>query len=194
MNKKTFFKIVVISSVVLITGGILIVCNKKKVEQTTEKSTESVIETSIEDYKFIVPEGFEIKSEDKNMQIYTNEDTSLTFYVDSIVKDYDEYSDKHVYDVLCHNWTLENGKVIDYVFSEEENGKKALLSVAYKGYTENFIQYIACYIIPKDNKLIMIITLDKCTSVNDVDLVIELTDKVHKDFESINQERKKRYV
>lgn len=120
MNKKTFFKIVVISSVVLITGGILISHSKKKVKKNTETSSEK----ELNGYKFIVPTKFDLKSEDDTMHIYTKDSTSLTFYVDTALKDYEEYTKKYVFDILCYNWLFNNGKIIDYRFLENEKARK----------------------------------------------------------------------
>lgn len=182
MNKKTFFKIVVISSVVLITGGILISHSKKKVKKNTETSSEK----ELNGYKFTVPTKFDLKSEDDTMHIYIKNSTSLTFYVDTALKDYEEYTKKHVFDILCYNWLFNNGKIIDYRFLENEKGKKALLSAAYKVNTGNYAQYIVCYVIPKDNKLIMIIAYNKCESEKDVDSIVELIGRIDKNFEKRN--------
>ena len=104
MKKKTFFKMVVISSVLLITGGILIACGNKKVEQTTEVITEISTEMTIDDagisidgYKFSIPDGFDFKGQDDNMYIYMNGDTTLSILSDSFSNNYEDITSDFLY-------------------------------------------------------------------------------------------------
>ena len=81
MKKKTFFKMVAISSVLLITGGILIVNritkrNRLRVpdEQTTEPDKENHI---FGDFSVAIPKSFTIKSKEKMVCKFTNNDHTL---------------------------------------------------------------------------------------------------------------------
>ena len=197
MKKKTFFKMVVISSVLLITGGILIACGNKKVEQTTEViteiSTESVIETSIEDagitidgYNFSIPDEFDFKGQDENMYVYMNGDTTLSILSNSFSNNYEDITGDFLYAQMKKDWTPDGATELDYSCAEKDGVKKGFYSIGIKANNETFVQYVTCYIIGKDKRAITIVVFDKATSEEDIDDVINTVEKINKDFEKQN--------